>query len=274
MMISWRRAFFVVFGLFAALFLLRLLSAPAPSALGSPSAVQIDSTRKNYATTQIIPAAMVAVSAQSQKYEKIATLGQVTDAFEADRARLLSAIAAHQGIIQIERATGLAGRRALALGIGVPPERFDEVIKAAQAIGRSTLIDVVKNDKTNEYLQLNAKRLTLEKSRTALQALGASGGSIDERVKVQNLLTDIEDKLQGLGVSLGEFDQQNELCTVKISLTERALQSSSLASRILEALQWTVLWYAGAAFGLLGATLAAWIAFTLATAIRRTIRQP
>lgn len=270
---SLRRALLTAFGLFLLLFALRLLAAPQPAEFGGQSMINFESGRRNYATTKVAPAAMAGVPLEHQKYEKIATLGQWTESFDADRARLLSVVATHEGLIQIERATGLSGRRTLALGIGVPPDRFDEVVKAAQAIGRSTLVDVVKNDKTNEYLQLKAKRATLEKSRTALQALANSGGSIDERVKVQNLLTEIEEKLQGLGVSLGEFDSQNELCTVKITLTERVIPKISMPARIAEALQWTVVWYAGAALGLLMATGAAWFALLLASAIKRAVKR-
>jgi Domain of unknown function (DUF4349) len=166
--------------------------------------------------------------------------------------------------VQFERATGLIGRRMLYLGVGVPPDRFDAFIDAIKAIGTSAQIEIIKNDKTNEYLQLHAKRATLEKAKAGLEALQASGGSIDERVHVQNRLTEIEEQLQELGVSLGEFDTQNELCTVKLTLRETAQAASrSWSRRIADALQWAAMYYALMGIGffclVIGAGVAAWI---------------
>jgi hypothetical protein len=67
-------------------------------------------------------------------------------------------IAEYGGVTQLERASGLTGFRTLHLGIGVPPDRFDGFITAIRAIGRTAQIEIVKNDKTNEYLQLRARR--------------------------------------------------------------------------------------------------------------------
>ncbi|MGB8401150.1 DUF4349 domain-containing protein, partial [Bradyrhizobium sp.] len=231
---TWRWSALIAAALFLALFLFRLLTGPASVAIDSygDGFMQQQSdfklTRNNYASIKAAPSAVPApLLGEQQKYEKIATLTQTTARFDDDKVRILSSIGAHQAIIQLERATGLAGRRALLLGVGVPPEKFDAFVDAAKAIGRSAQIDIVKNDKTNEYLKLKAQRTTLEKARTALEALTTSGGSVDERVKVQSKLTEIEEKIQALGVSLGEFDTQNELCTVKLTLLEQGVQRAT-----------------------------------------------
>ena len=157
-----------------------------------------------------------------QRYEKIASLTQRSNDFESDKAKIDGAIADYKGIIQLERSTGLPGRRVPSLGIGIPPDNFDAFISTALAIGHTVSITTVKNDKTNEYLKLRAKRTSLEKSRAALDALQGSGGSVDERIHVQSQLSEVEEKIQELGVSLGDFDSQNELCTVKLTLAESA----------------------------------------------------
>ena len=167
----------------------------------------VANARKNYASVKQVKASPAGQPlGDVQKYEKIASLTQRTSAFESDKTKIEVAIAGHQGIVQLERGTGLPGRRILSLGIGIPPDKFDAFIAAARAIGKTVLITTVKNDKTNDYLQLRAKRTTLEKARTALDALQGTGGSVDERIHVQNQLTEIEEKIQDLGVSLGDFD--------------------------------------------------------------------
>jgi hypothetical protein len=155
----------------------------------------------------------------------------------------------------------------------VPPERFDSFIDAVRAVGRTSQIEIVKNDKTNEYLQLRAKRTTLEKARTALEALKDQGGSTDERVKVQNRLTEIEQQIQDLGVALGDFDSQNELCTVKLTLRERtALVQASLGQRVLLATEWTALVFAGLGGGVLMLVVAGWLGGGLMTFALRLMR--
>jgi hypothetical protein len=164
---------------------------------------------------------------ESQKYEKIATLVETTRDYDADRKRVEDLISKHEGIIQVERAAGLAGRRMLDVGVGFSPDRFDAFIDAARAVGTTVQVEVVKNNKTDEYLQLRAKRATLEKARARLEALQASNGSVEEGIHVNNRLAEIEGRILELGVSLGEFDTQNERCTVKLRLQEPDAAGSS-----------------------------------------------
>ncbi len=276
---TWRRSALLAAALFLALFLLRFFASP-PATVITPGGIvaqqsNIQLTRNNYASAKFERSAVVApITGDHQKYEKIATLTQTSAKFDDDKAKITAAIGAHQAIVQLERATGLAGRRALSLGIGVPPDKFDAFVEATKAIGRSAQIDIVKNDKTNEYLKLQAQRTTLEKARTTLEALTTSGGSIDERVKVQSKLTEIEEKIQALGVSLGEFDTQNELCTVKLTLLEHAgAQDLSVTRRLLDAFQWTAGWYATAGVGFAAMTVAGWLAAGLFGYMLQLLRQ-
>lgn len=267
--------------IFALLFLIRFLSlAPTPVSDGVfdgnvAQNAAFESTRKNYASSKKMEAPSGGGGegiGNSQKYEKIGSLTQVSHDYEADRKKTDDLIASNKGIVQLERATGLKGRRLLHLGIGVPPERFDAFIEAARGVGKAVAIEIVKNDKTNEYLQLRAKRATLEKARTALEDLKAGGGSIDERVNVQTKLTDIEQQIQELGVSLGDFDSQNELCTVKLTLREAAAPLAlSLGRRALKAFEAALFDYVMLAFGLFGLMAAAWTGILVLAQIRKLI---
>ena len=212
-----------------------------------------EGSRKNYAQTR-------ATVGDSQRYEKIATIAQRTENFDADRKRIEAAIAEQAGIIQLERSSGLTGARLLHLGIGVPPERFDSFVNTVRAIGIASQIEIAKNDKTNEYLQLRAKRTTLEKARGSLEVLKEQGGSTDERVKVHNRLIEIEQQIQDLGVALGDFDSQNELCTVKLSLREYVRPApASLRRRLFATAQWTASVFGGLSGGFLMLVVAGWI---------------
>ena len=276
MRFRWWLAVALAAAIFLALFAFRLAVEPAEVTYAYAEAAftarsqSFDMTKNNYATATKLAGPSGQPVGDSQKYEKIATVTEVTRDYDADRKRVDDLIAKQQGIVQFERASGLPGRRTLYLGVGVPPDHFDAFIDAVKAIGRNTQVEIIKNDKTNEYLQLRAKRATLEKARSGLEAVQASGGSVDERIHVQNRLTEIEERIQELGVSLGEFDSQNELCTVKLTLSETAGPTSNPWSRrIIDALEWTATRYALLGVGFFGLVFGAWLAVSLVRFVQR-----
>lgn len=288
MRFTWLKAAVLAALVFAALFIIRFMTV-GPNGPTGPWAPPLNSAvdsfdigRKNYASAKKFDAALVSQgavqnldappAASAQKYEKIGSLTQVSNDYEADRGRIDDLIKGNSGIVQLERATGLKGWRSLQLGVGVPPEKFDAFIEAVRVVGRGLAIEVVKNDKTNEYLQLRAKRATLEKARTALDDLKAGGRSIEERVNVQNRLTEIEQQIQDLGVSLGEFDTQNELCTVKLTLQEQFKPAHwSLAHRAFAAFELALFDYVMLGLGFFGTMLASWIGVIVVRELRRII---
>lgn len=273
MQLNARRAALVAALVFLVLFGFRIGFGPLASgheAGGGRAQQSIQVARKNYATAKLSAGHAGPHAGDSQKYEKVATLTELTDNYEADLKRIDSLVAAHGGIVQLESATGLAGRRTRYLGIGVPPDRFDAFVAAAAAVGKSAQVDILKIDRTNEYLQLRAKRTTLEKALAGLEAITAAGGSIDERIRAQVKQTEIEQRIQELAVSLGEFDAQNELCTVKLTLREvLAAAPRAWRGRITEALVWTSIRYALLGAGFLCLVIGGWLAVPLVKTIRR-----
>jgi hypothetical protein len=274
MRFHWWLAAAVSGAIFLAMFLFRLTvdqreTSPANNSFG----VSFELAKNNYATAKLVGPSGQSVG-DSQKYEKVATLTELTRNYDADRKRIDDLVTSHQGLVQFERATGLVERRTLYLGVGVPPDHFDAFIEAVKAIGINAQVEIIKNDKTNEYLQLRAKRATLEKARSGLEALQASGGSVDERIHVQNRLTEIEERIQELGVSLGEFDSQNELCTVKLTLKEATRAAPHWSQRIIDALEWTSIRYALLGVGFLCLLVGAWLTVSLVRFVQRLANSP
>ena len=106
--------------------------------------------------------------------------------------------------------------------------------------------------------------------------MAASGGSVDERLKVQQKLTEVEEKLQDLGVSLGDFNTENEFCTVKVTLAEsRSPLRPSLAARVFNAFIWSVEYSILFAIGFLFLAFASWLgALALEAAVSAWKRIP
>ncbi|MBC7776285.1 MAG: DUF4349 domain-containing protein [Phycisphaerae bacterium] len=217
-------------------------------------------SRKNYASEKIkgesAPQQQPSLS-QSQKFEKIATLRSKSGQFEDDDTRLKTLVKGFAAVIQYEQNTGNPGHRTLNLLIGVKPERFDSFYTEAQKIGRILSKSITKTDKTNEYLQLNAKRISLEKTRNALLELKSRGGKIDEYIGLENRILEIEGQLQELGVQIGDYDEENEFCTIRFSLYEGERTDISFAQRLKVAFEWTAKYYlmlmVGMAFALVAA---------------------
>ena len=180
-----------------------------------------------------------------QKYEKVASVESTSKAFDEDENSIRGLVTRYSALIQFEQSSGLPGSRRVDLAIGVPPDRFDPMVADLKGIGKLSTIRIDKNDKTNEYRELKAKRASLEKTRDALVALKSKVGRIDEFTNLENRILEIEQEIQTTGVSLGNYDEQNEFCTVRLSLAEQgaAVAGISFRHRAIVALAWTIKYY-------------------------------
>ena len=203
-------------------------------------------SKRNYASLKYKGKSTVVQQGPSsidQKYEKIAEIKTKSSKFADEEKSARDQIKQFNALIQFEKKSGNNGNRKLNLVIGVPPENFDALYNGLVTIGKVQAKQITKKDKTNEYKQLNAKKKSLEKIRTSLIELKSKGGKIDEYMSLENRILDIEQQLQDLGVSLGDFDDENEFCTVKFALNEGKDTKISLLHRLKVAFEWTIRFY-------------------------------
>jgi hypothetical protein len=201
--------------------------------------------KNNYASEKMQVARGADKISVDQKYEKVGSLASKTDAFDEDEKKARDQVANHHALIQFEQNSGLRGHRRLNLIIGVPPEKFESLVGAMREIGRIATIHIDKADKTNEYKELNAKRVSLEKTRDSLSSLKGKTGQIEEYINLENRILEIEEEIQSTGVKLGEYDQENEFCTVRFGLEEGrgAPSGVPLIQRVKVALEWAIAIY-------------------------------
>ena len=276
----WKVAHWLI-GLFIVMFLFRLaygftLKDTAQGYDGMGDFFSGVDLRKNYASEKFAgkgggegPSPTMA---SSQKYEKTATTRSRSTSFEKDNAILNERIKAREGVVQYEQRSGNPGYRELHLLIGVDPERFDSFYADVQAIGRVRSTQVTKVDKTNEYRQLNAKKTSLEKTLASLNELRSSGGEITDFITLAEKIRGIESELQDLGVELGNFDTENEFCSVRFSLFEGVAETEiSFIHRIKVALEWTLEYYALSIICITCASLAALVIAVLVDRLRRVL---
>lgn len=226
-----------------------------------------DDSRKNYATEksskeseykdmsnenadfkgESTPISEPQASEPQNKYEKTATLKSKTNQFDKDEALIRAEVDKAKAVIQYEKKTGNKSERELRMLIGVVPERFDSFYIAVQKIGNIRFNEVVKVDKTNEYRTLLAEKQSYERILTSLNELKTKSGNIEEYISLHDKILEIETNLQSIGVNLGDFNTEEQFCTVRFSLLEGTSVKNTENTfwlRFKIALRWTVLYYA------------------------------
>lgn len=271
--------------LFAGLFLIQMsyqaVKSGPDGSVGQNQSI-FESTRKNYASYEKKgmekpgparprdghPTAGLA-GETIDKYEKIARLGSRSSSFDEDRQRLSQALVAQKAVIQFESLQGLGGARTYYLSAGVPPELFDSAVEALRAIGTPSSLSIEKTDKTSEYLALLERRASLERTRASLAALKSKGGSMDEFLKLENRLLEIEEQLRDTGLHIGQFNAENEFCTVQFTLREKeGWTLRRIAHLGVDAFLWTVALFAMLLFLGASGAVAIWVALGLRNRFR------
>ena len=250
---SFRKLLFWSITIFICLFVLRLLygyfatNARQGGDFSENFFSGLNDLRKNYASEKIKMnnVQMQSDIASTQKFERTATIKTKTSEYDNDEKLIKDKTKAFNAVIQYEQNVGQKSNRQLHLLIGVSPNLFDSFHVALQKIGTLKGLEITKVDKTNEYRQLNAQKASIEKTLQSLNELKSKTGQIADFVTLNDKILEVEGRLQSLGVELGNFDSENEFCTVKLSLYEGAAERGvSLIQRLKVAFEWTVKYYA------------------------------
>lgn len=217
---------------------------PSGSFFGS-----INNLRKNYASEKYVvndaPPSNGVDFSTNQKYEKTAEINLRTSEFDKAEKKIKAQIQQYDAIIQYEQILGGKGHRKAHFLIGVSPNLFDKYYKEILKISSLNDCEVTKIDKTNEYRQLDAKKKTIENALNSLKELKNKNGQISDYVSLNDKILEIEEKAQELGVELGNFNQENEFCTVKLSIYEgNTIKSISFLFRVKISLEWTIKYFA------------------------------
>jgi hypothetical protein len=239
-------------GLFILLFVFRIIYgyySPERSEDYSDSGdyfSSVGNVKKNYASEKFRDVRLPDIQGQAdaasvQKYEKTALVNTKSTEFEKDEQKIRSVSKSYNAVIQYERKLGNKGNRALHLLVGIDPSQFDSFYVKVRTIGKLKATEITKVDKTNEYRQLNAKKTSLENTLNSLNELKSRSGQITDFVALHDKILEVESSLQELGVELGNFDKENEFCTVRFSLFETAaVQKITFLYRVKVALEWTI----------------------------------
>ena len=106
-------------------------------------------------------------------------------------------------------------------------------------------------------------------SLVSLNDLKSRSGQIGDYILLHDKILEIETHLQELGVELGNFDAENEFCTIKFSLYEGAAdQKISFLYRVKVAAEWTIKYYAVLVFSMLALSATVFILLLVADRLK------
>jgi hypothetical protein len=186
-------------------------------------------------------------------FVKHAQLAAGSAAFDEDERAIRSALAAQQAMIFNEKTSGIEPQRRLALEIGVAPERFDVLVEALRQIAHLESVTVEQRDRTADFRRLHAERETRKLYLTSLLKLRDAGkASIDDSLKLEHKIQEVEKEVQALGVQLGDLLGKESYYNLSITLTEfqpgsRFDNTYSFPRRLVNGFTWAVAWWFAAA---------------------------
>jgi len=212
---------------------------------------------RNYASEKMVYYTDGAQSVLDQKYERIANITSKTAKYDEDYEQFGALLEEYNAVLQTENRRGLRGERRAELVIGVRPESFDDMEAALLAIGKITSSNTTKIDKTYDFRQMLAEKETLEHRLNSYNALKLQGGSISELIQLEDKIIEVQSLIQQQMIGLGEFSDENALCTINFTLYEG---SETVAPRIIwSAMQWSFAVYMAVLLGLLLVIFAAFM---------------
>jgi hypothetical protein len=186
---------------------------------------------------------------QIRVFEKNAQLALGTAAFEADEGAIRAAIATHQAVVFNEKKSGIAPNRRITLEIGIHPDRFDDLVEELRQVGQLQSISVQQRDRTDEFRRLHAQRKSVQQYLEAVRKLrGGKVASLEDELKLEQKIQDIEKELQVLAVQLGDLLGKESFYHVYVTLSEYQPGSSldrtfSLPRRVGNAFLWALPWW-------------------------------
>ena len=212
----------------------------------------------NYASSRVTLTDRVDAAAFEQKYEQVASMDSNTLKFDEDEQTVKQIIMDKKMVVQAENNWGLPGGRNLSLTLGVAPENFDDAVDLLKVVGNNFSFVVNKTDKTTEFRNLMSQRASLENTRNAYIELKVAGGTLNDQISLQEKILDVERQLQDLGVQIGEYSEENSLCTISFTLTELSTDKPASVNIgfvfdcAISAGAWTIAVCIAAAFVILG----------------------
>jgi hypothetical protein len=147
---------------------------------------------------------------------------EIKDQTFEQRAQDVTLVASrHGGFVTSSRTAGekhLSGT----MVIRVPASQFEVALGELKALGKVTGEEIAGEDVTAQFVDLEARLRNWEAQETVLLRLMAKSTSIEDSLKVEQSLQDVQLAIEEIKGQLRLITDQADLSTINVSMTEKA----------------------------------------------------
>jgi hypothetical protein len=118
-----------------------------------------------------------------------------------------------------------SGARSGFVTLRVPARRFQEALRSLRALGRVDGEDVLGRDVTAEYVDLTARLRIARARRSVLFALMKKAVSIEQTIRVQNALDDVQLRIEELQGQINVLNDRVSQATIRVSMRETGVKA-------------------------------------------------
>ncbi len=106
----------------------------------------------------------------------------------------------------------------------IPANRFQQALRSLRSLGRVESESIQGNDVTAEYVDLRSRIDIAKARRTVLLRLMDRATSIDQTIRVQNALDDVQLRIEELQGQLNVLDDRVDQATIRVSMREAGVK--------------------------------------------------
>jgi Domain of unknown function (DUF4349) len=129
-------------------------------------------------------------------------------------------IAGRHGGFVADSQSSTAGRRSGSLVIRVPADQFEATLGELKGLGKTRSQGVTGSDVTAQFVDLQARLRNWETQESVLLKLLTKSKSIDDSIKVQRALQDVQLAIEEIRGQLRVLNDQTDFSTISVSMTE------------------------------------------------------
>jgi hypothetical protein len=142
--------------------------------------------------------------------------------FEQRTQDVILVASRHQGFITSSRTSGEKHRSGIMV-IRVPASQFEATMRELTALGKVTGEQIAGEDVTAQFVDLEARLRNWEAQEAVLLKLMAKSTSIEDSLKVQQSLQDVQLAIEEIKGQLRLITDQTDMSTINLSLAEKAV---------------------------------------------------
>ncbi|HLB62931.1 MAG TPA: DUF4349 domain-containing protein [Actinomycetota bacterium] len=147
--------------------------------------------------------------------------GDFTDKFES--AQFVAT--RYGGFIE---SSSTQGTRAGSIIIRVPADAFDDALADLRGLGRVDSQQIRGRDVTAQYVDLHARLSVSKARRDVLIDLMSRATSIEQTIRVQNALDDVQLRIEEIQGQLNLLNDQTDKATIRMSMREKSVEPEEI----------------------------------------------